>query len=148
MPRFKRTMFSATTPKLSTQNPLTSPANFGDKFFVTPIPESRLSLKNKNKCSLDDLLTFDEATHTYTLNGNPVKFSVTQVIDEFFEKFDAPVVVKRMMNGNNWPRPEYMTKDNSRPMTEEEIIDKWDKIGLYARNRGEALRCFKKSHLL
>ena len=138
--RLQRTKLSAAAPRSPSPNSLTSPTDFGEKFSVPPIPTSRLSLQKKNPCALDEKITFDEKTHTYTLNGKPVKYSVTQIIEEFFEKFDGPVVVKKMMNGNNWPRPEYMTRDNSRPLTEEEILDKWDKIGLYARNRGEPFR--------
>ena len=127
---------SSTSLKAVTRDTLKAPIDFNEKFFLQPIPPHLLHLQKKNPCALDASIAFDEKTHTYTLNRQPVQYSVTQIVDQFFDKFDGEVVVKRMMSGINWPRPEYMSRDNSRPMTEEEILQKWDRIGLYARNRG------------
>ena len=135
--RLQATKFSAASPRSRTQTPLIPPTDFGERFSFSPIPQDLLLLQKKNPSALDAKITFDERSHTYTLDGKPVKYSVTQVVEDFFEKFDAPVVVKKMMNGNNWPRPEYMTRDNSRPLTADEILEKWDRMGLYARNLGE-----------
>ena len=42
-----------------------------------------------NKHTNDHRISFDEAEHSYFINGKKIKFSVTQIIDHFFPKFDA-----------------------------------------------------------
>ena len=43
---------------------------------------------SRNAHQRDTLLHFDEEKHIYTLNGKPM-ISVTTLVDEYFEKFDA-----------------------------------------------------------
>jgi hypothetical protein len=64
-----------------------------------------------------------------------IYISVTEVVGQFFEIFDADMIARKMINGANWPRDGYIQKDG-KPFTEEEIKKKWDDIGEYARNQG------------
>ena len=58
-----------------------------------------------------------------------------QVVEKYFGKFDADLVIDRMMNGPSWPRNEYTWPDG-RPYRKDEIKEKWDNIGEFSRNRG------------
>jgi hypothetical protein len=58
------------------------------------------------------------------------------LIDQYFEKFDADLVITRMMKGSNWPRPEYIHPETNEPFTREEIKVKWEQGGEQARNQG------------
>ena len=71
----------------------------------------------------------------YYWDSKKMQYSVTGLIDLFFEKFDAEKVIDKMISGNNWPRDGYRRKDGT-PLTAEEIKQKWDRQGLFARNRG------------
>ncbi len=84
----------------------------------------------------DDALSFDEMKHEYSYQGVPLKYSVTQLIENCFEKFDADAAIEKMMNSSRWPRPEYMNNYLKRPMTAAEIKRKWNSQGEYSRNLG------------
>ena len=110
------------------------PRNFGSKFAL-PRDTSPMKLQVNNAHELDKRIDFDAAAHVYYVDGEAMELSVTEMIDGFFEKFDADLVISKMMAGSRWPREGYMKKDGT-PYTEEEIKAKWDSIGEYARNRG------------
>ena len=43
----------------------------------------------------DGRITFDEANHDYFVDGKKIKFSVTEIIDKFFPKFDKAYWAER-----------------------------------------------------
>jgi hypothetical protein len=55
----------------------------------------------------DILIKFDPNKHVYSYDGKQLKTSVTSFLDNFFTKFNPDEVIPKMMNGQNWPRPEY-----------------------------------------
>jgi hypothetical protein len=119
----------------STTSPPVEPVSYGKDFFLVR-PEGDMPLDSANKHSLDASITFDEPSHTYFVEGEKMKSSVTEVVGNYFEKFEADLAISRMMNGPSWPRPQYQHKNDGRPFTPEEIKRQWDNIGEYARNRG------------
>ena len=74
-----------------------------------------------NSHERDSRIHFDSASHTYTLNGTVFK-SVTTIVDECFEQFDA----------DYWARK----KAPEMGMSPEEVKAKWEQVGEIARNLG------------
>ncbi|RYG64157.1 hypothetical protein EON64_14550, partial [archaeon] len=111
--------------------------DFGDSFQL-PQHTAPLPLERLNRHTVDEKLTFDADEHQYFYQGAPLRYSVTQVVKEFFEDFDAEVAVDRMLRGPNWPRPGYI-HPNGAPYTRSEVLAQWLKGGQEARNRGSHL---------
>lgn len=90
-------------------SPPPEPINFGSKFFI---PESKqpLELERRNQHPLDSRIKFESTGHKYYFDGKLMERSVTEVVGNYFEAFDADLVIRRMMTGNNWPRPEYLRR--------------------------------------
>ena len=110
--------------------------NFSDKKLKIVKPKGeKYELEIVHPHEIDLKLTFDEEGHKYYFNNNHVRLSVTQLVENYFSKFDADDIIDKMMKGSRWPRPEY-TWPNGEPMNATAIKNKWDGIGLYARNRG------------
>ncbi len=78
----------------------------------------------QNRHERDSRIQFDEASHTYTLNGQVFK-SVTTIIDECFEQFDADYWAKK--------KAPYLG------MTPQQVKAMWEKKGEEARNLGTQL---------
>lgn len=87
-------------------------------------------LKNLNPCSLDDHISFDEGPHIYTIDGDSSFMSVTQWNHSHFPKFDADVVVDKMMKSRNWKNSPY------HGMAKADIIAKWKNDGEEASRMG------------
>ena len=63
----------------------------------------------------DGHLTVNAAEHAYFWKGERVRRSVTQVIKQFAEEFDADAIIAGMRQGPEWPRPGYLRRQ---PCTE------------------------------
>jgi hypothetical protein len=114
--------------------PPKQPINFGTAFAIEPF-KHKLDLETFNAHPRDKRLVFDDKAHSYFFDGKQLEQSVTKKVESYFEKFDASLVADKMMNGANWPRNGYKHKDDT-PFTKEDILEKWDKLGAYARNKG------------
>lgn len=68
----------------------------------------------------DELLSFDEPSHTYTVNGEGGYMSATTFVHSNFPAFDEDAIINKMMNSPNWPRNKYY------PMTKDEIKAQWE----------------------
>lgn len=95
--------------------PPNEPVNFSNKFFI-PEQTGKMMLEELNPHPLDSKISFEPSAHKYYYDGVLMDQSVTEVVGNFFEKFDADLVARRMIAGNNWPRPEY-TRRNGEPYT-------------------------------
>lgn len=90
-----------------------------------------LQLSIKNVHPRDYNLKFDEATHTYTINGDSNYKSVTTWIHDFFPRFNSDLIIKKMRGGKNW------TPDNQYyNMLDSEIKDLWANNGKDASEKG------------
>ena len=56
----------------------------------------------------DDEVIFKQSGHLYFVRGHPTSRSVTALIHEFAQPFDADMVIQRMRTGKRWPRAEYI----------------------------------------
>eukprot|EP01033_Poteriospumella_lacustris_P008323 gene8323-6003_t len=83
-------------------------------------------------------LEFREADHSYHYRGERVPVSVTQLVASFFDAFDADEAAAALLRSANWPRPEYTHPDGS-AFTKDEILARWDAVGLEARTVGTRL---------
>ena len=89
----------------------------------------RLAVKNKHP--RDDRITFDEASHTYTIDGSRVGWtSCTQFIGGFYEHFDPDAIIQKMMRSRKWPDSKYFG------MTAEAIKQQWADSGTEASTAG------------
>ena len=82
-------------------------------------------LKDLNIHERDKRINFNEENHIYTIDGNKNAKSVTQLISEFFPKFDK----------------NYWANNESRKTGEkvEDILKRWAELGDKARNEGTNL---------
>jgi ATP-dependent exoDNAse (exonuclease V) beta subunit len=78
-------------------------------------------LSEKNHHVRDDLITFDEGPHIYTIHGDSGKYtSVTTWNHSHFEEFNAGTIIDTMMKSKNWKTNKYYGK------TKEEIFALWN----------------------
>ena len=69
-------------------------------------------LSRLNPHERDNQITFDEASHTYTIDGDTNYMSVTAWNHSHFKEFDADKIIDSMMSRKSWPNSQYygMTK--------------------------------------
>jgi hypothetical protein len=130
----------------SKTSPPPEPINYGKDFYLVR-PESQMKLEVVNEHPLDVNMTFDEDSHSYFVQQKKLKWSVTEVVGSYFDKFEPDKAIEGMMSGPRWPRPEYQHKSDGRPFTRDEIKRQWDSIGEYARNRGTWMHYNIERHL-
>ena len=87
----------------------------------------RLAVKNVHP--RDARISFEEETHTYTIDGSREGWtSCTGFIHTYFAPFEPDVVIEKMMKSSRWkPGGESYEKYNG--MTPEEIKKKWSDDG-------------------
>jgi hypothetical protein len=89
----------------------------------------RLAVKNAHP--RDTRISFEEETHTYTIDGAKKNWtSCTGFIHGFFEEFNADEVIAKMMKSRKWPTSPYFGK------TPEEIKKQWSDSGAEASAAG------------
>jgi hypothetical protein len=89
----------------------------------------RLAVKNAHP--RDERITFDEETHTYTIDGSREGWSsCTQFIHNFVQEFDADAIIKKMMGSKKWPESKYFG------MTPEAIKAQWSNSANEASTAG------------
>lgn len=99
-----------------------------------------LLLERTNKHERDDSIVFDEEPHIYYVEDNAVSTSVTTLVHHYFGKFNADLIISRMMRGKNWMSSKYYG------MTADEIKKQWSDAGNEATHHGtimhKAIECF------
>lgn len=91
-------------------SPPAEPINFSNKFYIPPYDEP-LMLEKQNQHFHDSKIYFEPSSHKYYFDSKLMDRSVTEIVGNYFEAFDADLVIRKMMTGNNWPRPEYTRRD-------------------------------------
>ncbi len=90
-----------------------------------------MKLKKLNSHTRDQNIVFDEKPHIYYVNGSSENImSVTTFIHDFFPKFDADLIITKMMNSQRWEQSKYYG------MTREEILESWEDNRNLAANAG------------
>jgi len=93
------------------------------------LPWQRLAVVNAH--ARDARITFDEPSHTYSIDGSKYDISCTGFVHSFFGHFDADKVIANMMKGRNWNEEnKYWGK------TPEEIKAGWAANGKAASEAG------------
>ena len=90
-------------------------------------------LKDKNAHNRDKNIVFYEAGHKYLVNGKSGYRSVTTIVKNAFEKFNADKIIDNMMNSENWEKNKYFGK------TKDEIKTIWKNNGQEAAKMGTAM---------
>jgi hypothetical protein len=97
-------------------------------------------LEETNTHPRDERIVFDEEPHIYYVDDKPVQTSVTTLVHQYFSKFDADLIISRMMKGKNWTSSKYYG------MSAEEIKQQWKDAGNDATHHGtimhKAIECF------
>lgn len=68
-------------------------------FKIDRTHDGPLLLETKNSHEMDSRIIFNEDTHEYYFDGALIENSCTGLINRFFEKFDADLVIEKMMTG-------------------------------------------------
>jgi hypothetical protein len=93
------------------------------------LPWQRLAVKNVHP--RDARITFEEASHTYAVDGSREGWtSCTTFIGTFYEHFNPDAVIAKMMASRKWPENKYFG------MTPEAIKKQWDDNGKEASEAG------------
>ena len=93
------------------------------------LPWQRLAVWNEHP--RDKRITFEESTHTYTVDGVKEGWtSCTGFIHSFFEDFNPDAVIAKMMASRKWPDSQYYGK------TAFEIKKQWSDSGTEASAAG------------
>ena len=87
-------------------------------------------LDNTNHHTRDSRIVFDEEPHIYYVDNNSVDISVTTLVHKYFSKFDADLIISRMMRGKNWSSSKYFG------MSVDEIKKQWKDAGNDATYHG------------
>lgn len=95
--------------------------------------ETKQYLKDKNTHVRDKHIVFQERGHTYYIKREKGYTSVTTLIHNAFEKFNADNIIDKMMNSPKWSESKYFG------MTKKEIKDSWNKNGKEAAKMGTAM---------
>jgi hypothetical protein len=91
------------------------------EFQYQPENENKLYLEILNVHPRDNRIEFFEDGHYYTIDGERGDYtSVTTKIHSMFPKFNADVIIDKMMNGRNWSTSKYFG------MTKQEIKHSWE----------------------
>ena len=96
-----------------------------------------LMLAHINTHHRDNLITFDEPTHIYTIKNDPAAYtSCTTFNAQHFQGFNADEVIKKMMQSARWTSSPYFG------MSVDEIKKKWKDSGVVASTLGTALHYY------
>lgn len=91
-------------------------------------------LSSKNSHPRDSRVTFDEPTHTYSIDGSSDGIcSVTTLIHQYFPHFDPDDVILKMRNSRNGMPEKYARMTNS------QIKELWNENGKEASGKGTML---------
>jgi|TARA_B110000259_G_scaffold182244_1_gene225550 ATP-dependent exoDNAse (exonuclease V) beta subunit len=90
-------------------------------------------LEEKNKHQRDNLISFEEKGHQYTVDEDLTYTSTTTWIKTFFEEFNSDKIIDKMTNSKNWENSKYYGK------TKEQIKNEWKEQGNIASMLGTKL---------
>jgi hypothetical protein len=107
--------------------------------FTLPNADTKFDLLAlRNPLHRDARIEFIEKTHDYIIDGKvKAPRSVTKLVHQFQETFDAPKIIVKMKNGKKWhlKRKAYLTQEGTE-MTNEQIEAKWEANRIVASSRG------------
>lgn len=93
-----------------------------------------MKLKEINKHSRDERISFDEEPHIYYVDDKAYDLSVTGFIHQFFSKFDADKIIEKYYD--KWQRD---SKNKYYGMNPVDIKESWEKLGKNESYKGTLL---------
>jgi len=109
-------------------------------YRIMPQPWQTLAFLNAHV--RDKEVRFVEKTHTYYVKGSSKgNVSTTGFVHAFFPHFDPVATIASMKASPKWPESKYFG------MTDQEIIDGWDKSGKEASGAGTNMHLAIEQHL-
>ena len=95
-------------------------------------------LAESNRHINDGRISFDEANHDYFVDGKKIKFSVTEIIDKFFPKFDKAYWAER--KAKEKLERDYIDYDSEiLESAIKQILDDWENKRVDAASKGTLL---------
>ena len=113
-------------------------AEFIAGFRLPGQAEKLNTLEERNPLPRDSRIVFEEEHHRYYIDGEVrAPRSVTQLVHEVAQEFDAPTAIAAMRRGRNWSRRrgEFLRPDGTE-MSDEEIAARWAENGRVQSSRG------------
>ena len=108
--------------------------------FRLPSREGEGHLARANPLPRDSRITFEELSHTYTIDGSVIApRSVTGLLHEFTSEFNAERALRAMKSGRDWEQKKYENESQGLSMDDDDILRRWKKNGQVASARGTLL---------
>ena len=95
-------------------------------------------LENKNRHENDSRISFDEKEHNYFVDGQKINFSVTAIIDKFFDEFDSSYWANRKAV-EKLTRDGVVIDEESLTQAINDILHKWEEKRKDAADKGKLL---------
>jgi len=92
-----------------------------------------------NPLPLEDRIHFDEASHTYTFDGELVARSVTGLLHQYASDFDPQAALAAMKASRQWEDKRAELEAQGLGVSDDEIKDRWSHSGRVASARGTLL---------
>lgn len=99
-----------------------------------------MALSEKNSHERDKNIVFQEQGHVYYVNDKRGYKSITTVVHGAFEKFNADLIIEKMMDSANWKYSKYYG------MTKSEIKKQWKENGNEAAQLGTTMHYLFEYH--
>lgn len=116
-----------------------SDSEFISSFRLPGQSEKVGTLEAQNPLPRDKRIVFEEEHHVYYIDGRiRAPRSVTQLVHQVAQEFDAKTAIASMRRGRNWSkrRAEFLHADGVTEMSDEEIAAKWTENGRVQSSRG------------
>ena len=84
-------------------------------------------------------ITFDEASHKYTIDGLQAPRSVTGLLHEFSPEFSPERALHAMKTGREWGQKKAALQEQNLGTEDDDILQRWQQNGEIARARGHLL---------
>ena len=128
IPRARELLCPCPSWRLSDDELIQSPERTMDRWDI---------LRAVHPLAQDRRLVFFEEEHYYTWDDVKVPTSVTEYIGGFSSPFEPEVAVRKMRQGRQWEsKSRLYTHEDGSPMTDPDIIAKWERGGTVASRRG------------
>jgi len=109
--------------------------------FQLPTASQKLeTLRGLHPFPREERIAFEEASHTYTVDNIVVSRSVTKLLHQFCNDFNADIVLSEMRARESWSwKRELYLREDGEVMSDAEICERWSQNGLVQRSRGTLL---------
>ena len=84
-------------------------------------------------------ITFDEASHKYTIDGLQARRSVTALLHQYASEFAPERALHAMKNGREWGQKKAAMEEQNMGTEDNDILQRWQQNGEIARARGHLL---------